>query len=248
MNVYVGHWHTNSSPPPPSLTIDPHSVTWTHQTPPPPPHKKIPPIPIRPSPTHHHHIKLSQTWGGSKDPQTSITYFLSKHYKKSDWRNYELWVGLHAGNGATLLVGIWWRENKKVEWKALVDTVRIKSADLKDDFYSRVLQLIELPIVGERPQTAIPSSQFSDFVVYVVTTLISPNNQRQCANFWSINVVILFLSFKQATTAPNKLIDSQHYKRLRRKILIASRSLSHFTLITKQLNLSFFKNLKLLIR
>ena len=247
MNVYVGHWHTISSPPPPSLTIYPHSVTWTHQT---PPHKKIPPIPIRPSPTHHLHIKLSQTWGGSEDPQTSITYFLSKHCKKSDWRNCELWVGLHAGNGARLLVGIWWRENKNdwVEWKALVDTVRIKSADLKDDFYSRVLRLIELPIVRERPQTATPSSQFSDFVVYVVTTLISPNNQRQCANFWSINVVILFLSFKQATTAPNKLIDSQHYKRLQRKILIASHSLSHFTLITKQLNLSFFKNFKLLIR
>ena len=216
-----------------------------------PPHIKNPTHPHQtPSPTHHHHIKLSQTWGGSKDPQTSITYFLSKHCKKSDWRNCEVLVGLHAGNGATLLVGIWWRENKNdlVEWKALVDTVRIKSADLKDDFYSRVLQLIELPIVGERPQTAIPSSQFSDFVVYVVTTLISPNNQRQCANFWSINVVILFLSFKQATTAPNKLIDSQHYKRLRRKILIASHSLSHFTLTTKQLNLSFYKNFKLLIR
>ena len=170
---------------PPPLRLIPTPSPEPTKPPPSPPHKKIPPIPIRPSPTHHHHIKLSQTWGGSKDPQTSITYFLSKHYKKSDWRNYELWVGLHAGNGATLLVGIWWRENKNdwVEWKALVDTVRIKSADLKDDFYSRVLRLIELPVVGERPQTAIPSSQFSDFVVYVVTTLISPKNQRQCASF-----------------------------------------------------------------
>ena len=50
---------------------------------------------------------------------------------------------------------------------------------------------------------------FSDFVVYVVTTLIFPKNQRQCASF-SINVAILFLSFKRATTVPNKLIDSQH--------------------------------------
>ena len=33
---------------------------------------------------------------------------------------------------------MWWRENnftkKLVEWKALVDTARIKSADLKDKF------------------------------------------------------------------------------------------------------------------
>ena len=184
MNVYVGHWHTNSSPPPPpSLTIDPHSVTWTHQT---PPHKKIPPIPIRPP---HQLITTTLNYPklevAPKIPKPPSLIFLSKHCKKSDWRNCELWVGLHAGNGATLLVGIWWRENKNdlVEWKALVDTVRIKSADLKDDFYSRVLRLIELPVVGERPQTAIPSSQFSDFVVYVVTTLISPKNQRQCASF-----------------------------------------------------------------
>ena len=51
----------------------------------------------------------------------------------------------------------------------------------------------------------------------------------------------LFLSFKWATTVPNKLIDSQHYKRLRWKTLIAFYSLSHFTLATMQLNLSFLK-------
>ena len=72
----------------------------------------------------------------------------------------------------------------------------------------------------------------SDFVVYVVTTLILPENQRQSTSF-SMNAANLFLS----TTAPNKLIDSQHHKRLRRKILIAF--LSHFTLRTTQLNLSF---------
>ena len=34
------------------------------------------------------------------------------------------------------LVGIWWQENKTklVEWKALIDTMRIKSADLEDKF------------------------------------------------------------------------------------------------------------------
>ena len=38
-------------------------------------------------------------------------------------------------------------------------------------------------------------------------------NQRQYACF-SIDVVFLFLSFKRATTTPNKWIDSRHYKRL----------------------------------
>ena len=76
-----------------------------------------------------------------------------------------------------------------------------------------------------------------------MTTLIFPKNQRQCASF-SINVAILFLSFKRATTVPNKLIDSQHYKRLRRKTLTAFHSLSHFTLTTTRLNLSFFKLLQ----
>ena len=56
--------------------------------------------------------------------------------RQSDWRNYGLCVGLYAESGVTLLVGVWWRENKNklVEWKALVDTVGIKSADLEDQF------------------------------------------------------------------------------------------------------------------
>ena len=83
---------------------------------------------------------------------------------------------------------------------------------------------------------------FSDFVVYEVTTLIFQKNQRQCVSF-SINVAILFLSFKRATTVPNKSIDSQHYKRLRRKTLTAFHLLLHFTLTTTQLNLSFLKTL-----
>ena len=39
--------------------------------------------------------------------------------------------------GATLLVGAWQRQKKQnglVEWKAFLDTVRIKSADLKNKF------------------------------------------------------------------------------------------------------------------
>ena len=81
---------------------------------------------------------------------------------------------------------------------------------------------------------------FSDFVVCVVTTLIFPKGQRQCGSF-SINVAILSLSFKRATTVPNKLIDSQHYKRLRTITLTAFYLLLHFTLATTQLNLSFLK-------
>ena len=40
---------------------------------------------------------------------------------------------------------------------------------------------------------------------------------------------------------PTKLIDNQHYKRLRRKTLTAFHLLLHFTLTTTQLNLSFLK-------
>ena len=59
-------------------------------------------------------------------------------------------------------------------------------------------------------------------------------------------MAILLLLFKQAILAPNKLIGSQHYKRLRRRIIIEFHSPSHFTLTTTQLNPSFQKNFKLL--
>ena len=51
---------------------------------------------------------------------------------------------------------------------------------------------------------------------------------------FSTNVDILPLLFKQAIIALNKLIDSQHYKRLRRRIIIEFRSPSHFTLTITQ--------------
>ena len=57
-------------------------------------------------------------------------------------------------------------------------------------------------------------------------------SQRKFASF-SKNVVVMFLSFKQATTAWNKLIE--HYKRHRRKMLIVFHSRSRFTLTTMQL-------------
>ena len=56
--------------------------------------------------------------------------------RQSDWRNCGLYVSLYAKKGDMLLVGIWWWEykNKLAEWKALVDTLRIKSADLEVKF------------------------------------------------------------------------------------------------------------------
>ena len=56
--------------------------------------------------------------------------------RQSNWSNCGLCVCLYAESGATLLVGVLWWENKNklVEWKALVDTVGIESADLEDKF------------------------------------------------------------------------------------------------------------------
>ena len=53
---------------------------------------------------------------------------------------------------------------------------------------------------------------FLDFHVYLVMTPIFPPNQRRCASS-SKNVAILSLWSKRAIISPNKLIDSQHYKR-----------------------------------
>ena len=55
----------------------------------------------------------------------------------------------------------------------------------------------------------------------------------------STNVAILLLLFKQAIITPNKLIGSQRYKLLRRRIIIEFHSPAHFTLTTTQLNPSF---------
>ena len=76
-------------------------------------------------------------------------------------------------------------------------------------------------------KNSIPFSQF-----------LRLRDRRQCGTF-----SMRFLSFKWAVTVPNKLIDSQHYKRLNRKTVTAFHSLSHFTLTTTQLNLSFLKTL-----
>ena len=86
---------------------------------------------------------------------------------------------------------------------------------------------------------------FLDFVVYVVMTLIFPTNQGKRASS-SKNVAILLLLFKRAITAPNKLIDSLHYKRHRRKRTIEFHPRSHSILTITRLNPSVLKNFKLL--
>ena len=68
---------------------------------------------------------------------------------------------------------------------------------------------------------------FLDFIVFVVTTLIFHQNQRKCA-ISSTNVAILLLLFKRAIVAPNKLIDSQHYKRHKETTKIEFHSPLHF--------------------
>ena len=74
-----------------------------------------------------------------------------------------------------------------------------------------------------------PILNFLDSDVCAVMTLILLTNLKKCASFLK-NVAILLLSFKQTITALNKLIDSQHYKRHKRKRMTEFQSPSHFTL------------------
>ena len=78
-----------------------------------------------------------------------------------------------------------------------------------------------------------PILNFLDSDVCAVMTLIFLTNLKKCASF-SKNVAILLLSFKQPITALNKLIDSQHYKRHKRKRMTEFHSPSHFTLAITQ--------------
>ena len=82
-------------------------------------------------------------------------------------------------------------------------------------------------------KTSIPYSQFLRL-------------QRLCSDDsdFSKNVAILLLSFKQPITALNKLIDSQHYKRHKRKRMTEFHSPSHSTLTITQLKLSSLTTLK----
>ena len=53
-----------------------------------------------------------------------------------------------------LVVGKWWQENKNisVEWKALIDTMRINSAKLEDKF------LGSISVSGQLPTYPSPNS------------------------------------------------------------------------------------------
>ena len=90
-----------------------------------------------------------------------------------------------------------------------------------------------------------PILNFLDSDVCAVMTLIFLTNLKKCASF-SKNVAILLLSFKQPITALNILIDSQHYKRHKRKRMTEFHSPSHFTLAITQLKLSSLTTFKIL--
>ena len=85
---------------------------------------------------------------------------------------------------------------------------------------------------------------FLDFGTFVVRTLFS-QQQRKCA-ISSTNVAIVRVVQKEAIIAPNKLIGSQHCKRLRRRIIIEFHSPSHFTLTRSKIKSIILKNFKLL--
>ena len=84
-------------------------------------------------------------------------------------------------------------------------------------------------------KNSIPYSQFlrlrrlcsddSDF---------SLKSEEMCNLISSTNVAILLLLLKRAIIAPNKLIDSQHYKRHKETTTIEFHSSSHFTLTITQ--------------
>ena len=96
-------------------------------------------------------------WIGQRKEIRKLT-FRALALRRSESRNRGLCVLYIQKCGAMLLLGAWQREkqqNKLVEWKPFVDTVRIKSADLKINFCPRVLRLSVLPWCRERTQTAM---------------------------------------------------------------------------------------------
>ena len=75
-------------------------------------------------------------WIGHRKEIRKLT-FRTLALRRSESKNCGLCVVYMQKDGATLLVGAWYREkqqNKLVEWKVFVNTVRIKNADLKDKF------------------------------------------------------------------------------------------------------------------
>ena len=128
------------------------------------------------------------TWIGHRKKLKSWRFERYSFVRASGWT-----VGcvfLYAENWATLLVGIWWQEdkNKLVEWKALVDTVGIKSFAA---FWTQ-------PRCRERLQTAICCLEWlgglkCDWFEYVL--VISLNFCSKCIEMNAIYFDVLKLCF-----------------------------------------------------
>ena len=135
---------------------------------------------------------------------------------QSDWRHYGLCVCLYAEKGAKLLVGIWWQENnnKLDEWKALVDTVGIKCANLEDKLLLWVLQLPELPRCREKPQTAISCYEWLGRLKCLVNSLDASLSFLCHKGVLRIGHQVVFL-FHQCKTFCNKhkLYSKWHWPR-----------------------------------
>ena len=121
--------------------------------------------------------------------------------RRSNWRNCGLCVYLYSENGAMLLVGIWWQENKNIlaEWKAFVDTIWLKSAYLKDNFCSGVMQPSELPRCRERPQSAICCQEWLCRLKYLATGL--DESLWFLSTLWRCYGYVGSWGFKPQTTA-----------------------------------------------
>ena len=87
---------------------------------------------------------------------------------------------------------------------------------------------------SSHPSHVKNSIPYSQFLRLVVTCSEDSDFSLKSEESFSTNVAILPLLLKLAIIAPNKLIGSQHYKHLRRRIAIEFHSLSHFTLTTTQ--------------
>ena len=112
--------------------------------------------------------------------------------RQSELRNCGLCVVYIQKCGATLLVGAWQREkqqNKLVEWKAFLDTVRIRVPIWKINFCSRVLRLSVFIWCRERPQTAICCIEWFSRLKCLATGLdaflLSFSTLRRCSRNWS---------------------------------------------------------------
>ena len=81
------------------------------------------------------------------------------------------------------------------------------------DSHSYLLHSSSHPFLVKTPSRFL---NFLDFDVYVVMTPIFPTNQRKCVISSRIVAILILLS-TQLNTVLNKLIDSQHCKRHRRK-------------------------------